>query len=84
MEVRILGSSRMLKPLKTDAVPTKFSDRRETPVRLSNVKGTEKGQRLEVCVCVVVSFFLAQLFSCDAWLVKKPTSLMFLEFFWLV
>ena len=51
MEVRILGSSRMLNPLKTDAVPTIFSHRKATPVRLSSVKRAEKRQRMEVCVC---------------------------------
>ena len=30
MEVRILGSSRMLNPLKADAVPTIFSHQTET------------------------------------------------------
>ena len=50
MEVRILGSSRMLNPLKTDTVPTIFSHRKETPVRHSSGKRTEKRQRLEVSV----------------------------------
>ena len=65
MEVRILGSSWMLNPLKTDAVPTIFSHRKETPVRLSSVKQTEKPQRLEVFVCFAVTCFLAQVLSCD-------------------
>ena len=54
MEVRILGSSRMLNPLKTDAIPTIFSHRKATPVRLSSVKRAEKRQRMEVCVCVLI------------------------------
>ena len=51
---RILGSSRMLNPLKTDAVPTIFSHRKATPVRLASVKRAEKRHRLEVCLCVVI------------------------------
>ena len=86
MEVRILGSSRMLNRLKTDAVPTIFSHRKATPVRLSSVKRAEKRQRLEVCVGHYNAYyeccFLAQFLSCDAWLVTKPTSLMFLGCFW--
>ena len=80
MEVRILGSSRMLNPLKTDAVLTIFSHREATPARLSSVKRAENRQRLEVCVCCYNAYyechFLVQFLSCDAWLVTKPTSML--------
>ena len=87
MEVRILGSSRMLNPLKTDAVPTIFSHRKATPVRLSSVKRAEKRQRMEVCVCVLIMHSIRMLLSGPilewyAWLVTRPSSLMFSECFW--
>ena len=53
MELRVLGSSRMLNPLKPDAVPTLFSHRPAAPVRLSSVKHAEKRQRLEVCIILL-------------------------------
>lgn len=87
MEVRILGSSRMLNPLKTDAVPTIFSHRKATPVRLSSVKRAEKRQPMEVCVCVLIMHSIWMLLSGPilewyAWLVTRPSSLMFSECFW--
>ena len=45
MELRLVGSSRMLNPLKPDAVPTLISHRPAAPVRLSSVKRAEKGWR---------------------------------------
>ena len=53
MELRVLGSSRMLNPLKPDAVPTLFSHRPAAPVRLSSVKNAEKRQKLEVCIILL-------------------------------
>ena len=50
LELRVLGSSRMLNPLKPDAVPTLFSHRPAALVRLSSVKRAEKRQRLKVCI----------------------------------
>ena len=92
MEVGILGSSRMLYPLKTDAVPTRFSHRKATPVRLFCQTSREVTASGGLCVCVCVCVccynacyeccFLAQSFSCDAWLITNPTSLMFLECVW--
>ena len=55
MDVRLLGSSRMLNPLKTDAVPTLFSHRPAVPVRLSSVKRADKQQRLEVCIIFLLT-----------------------------
>ena len=49
----MLGSSRVLNPLKPDAVPTLFSHRPAAPVRLSSVKRAEQRQRLEVCIIFV-------------------------------
>ena len=54
MEVRLLGSSRMLNPLKTDALPTIFSHRKSAPIRLSSVKRAEKRKHMEVCVCLFI------------------------------
>ena len=53
LELRVLGSSRMLNPLKPDAVPTLFSHRPAAPVRLSSVKRAEKRQRLEVGIILL-------------------------------
>ena len=59
MEVRILESSRMLNPLKTDAdVPTRFSHRKATPVRFFCQTSREVTASGGLCVCVCVCVLL--------------------------
>ena len=74
MEVRILGSSRMLNPLKTDVVPTIFSHQTFLSLYAFPVSHEQRSDSVWRYVCVVISSFLAQLLSCGAWLVKKPTT----------
>ena len=50
MELQLMGSSRIRKALKPDAIPTIFPYKPAKPGRLSSVKRAEKRQRLEVSI----------------------------------
>ena len=50
MELQLMGSSRIKKALKPDAIPTIFPHKPAKPGRLSSVKRAEKRQRVEVSI----------------------------------